>query len=136
MTREPSYEGGCACGATRFRVSGPGTSLCICHCTSCRRASGAPCVAWGTFDPARFELTRGHLAQYASSRPVVRGFCPRCGSALTYRHRERPQEIDVALASLDDPAALVPEYHIWVSERLPWVVPGDGLPQYPKWRSG
>jgi hypothetical protein len=87
-------------------------------------------VAWGSFDAACFELTRGRLAQVASSQPVVRGFCPRCGCALTYRHRDRPGEVDVTLASLDDPAALAPERHIWVSEKLPWLKLGDGLPQH------
>jgi hypothetical protein len=66
---------------------------------------------------------------------VTRGFCPRCGTALTYAHRGRPEELDLTIASLDEPGALAPECHIWVSQRLPWVVLGDGLPQYEEWRT-
>jgi hypothetical protein len=128
-----TLEGGCLCGSTRFRVSGPATNPSYCHCRSCRLAAGAPCVAWATFPEAGFRITRGELAQYASSAKVLRGFCAACGSAISYRHRDRPDELDVTLATLDDPGAVVPEFHIWVSHKLPWVVLGDGLPQFPEW---
>ena len=129
-------EGGCLCGATRFRVSGPVTNLCCCHCRSCRLAAGAPFVAWGTFETARFGLLRGELARYRSSKSVVRSFCSTCGTALTYTHDARPGELDVALVTLDDPGALRPECHIWTSHKLPWVALGDGLPEHPEWRQG
>jgi len=54
---------------------------------------------------------------------------------MTYAHDKRPNEFDLAVATLDDPELLPPEYHIWVSDKLSWVVVGDGLPQYPRWRS-
>lgn len=132
---EPSWEGGCLCGATRFRASGSASSLCFCHCRSCRLASGAPFVPWGTFPRSGFEITSGKLTPYASSERVSRGFCSTCGTTLTYEHGTRPGEIDVALAALDDPT-LRPECHIWVSHKLPWVELGDGLPRYPEWRTG
>jgi hypothetical protein len=126
----PTYEGGCLCGAVRYRVAAPGTQLCFCHCRSCQRASGAPFVAWGTFPAAGFVIARGRIAEHASSLPVRRGFCATCGTPLTYRSRATPSEIDVTLASLDEPAALAPVAHIWVSHKLPWVTLGDGLPQH------
>ena len=129
-------EGGCLCGAVRYRVSGAATNLCYCHCRSCRGASGAHCVAWGTFDAARFELLRGELALHRSSERVLRGFCGACGTALSYRNEARPGELDLTLASLDDAAGLAPACHIWVSHRLPWVVLADGLPQFAEWRTG
>ena len=130
-----AYEGGCLCGATRYRAAGPAANRCYCHCRSCRGGAGAPYVAWATVPAAGFALTRGTLATYRSSEPVTRGFCPRCGTTLTYAQRERPEELDLTVASLDEPGALAPEYHIWVSQRLPWVVLGDGLPQYEEWRT-
>ena len=128
------FEGGCLCGATRYRAVGPATNHCCCHCRSCRGASGAPYVAWITVPAAGFSLTRGGLATFHSSEPVTRGFCQGCGTALTYAHRRRPAELDVTVATLDDPAAAPPEYHIWVSQQLPWVVLGDGLPRHQEWR--
>jgi hypothetical protein len=61
---------------------------------------------------------------------VWRGFCARCGTSLTYRHEVRATEIDVTLATLDDPTLLRPQTHVWVKDRLPWVAIDDQLPQY------
>jgi len=127
---EPLYLGGCLCGAVRYEVSGAVRSLCYCHCASCRRASGAPMVPWGTFDRERFRLTRGELREYRSSAEVTRGFCARCGSSLTYQHTARGKDIDVTLATLDAPERLAPEMHVWVGEKIPWVTINDQLPQF------
>jgi hypothetical protein len=126
------YAGGCLCGRVRYEARGEATNLCFCHCTSCRRATGAPMVPWGTFAAANFAIVQGRLAQFSSSPGVTRGFCAGCGTSLTYRRDDRGGEIDVTLASLDDPAALVPQMHIWVEDKPPWVVIDDGRPQYAK----
>jgi hypothetical protein len=125
------YAGGCLCGAVRYEASGPARNLCYCHCHSCRRAAGSPAVAWGTFARGGFRVTHGTLAEFHSSDPVQRGFCAACGSCLTYRHEARPAEIDVTLATLDEATQLVPQMHVWVADKLPWVRIADGLPQYP-----
>ncbi len=130
------YRGGCLCGAVRYEVSGSPHNLCYCHCESCRRAAGSPAVAWGTFERRGFRLTRGTLAEFRSSKPVVRGFCAGCGSCLTYRHEARPDEIDVTLATLDEVARLAPRMHVWVADKLPWVRIDDGLPQFPGTSAG
>lgn len=75
-------------------------------------------------------MTRGHLAEYRSAPAVLRGFCAQCGTSLTYRNERRAAEIDVTLASLDDPGALAPTMHVWVSDKLSWVSIGDRLPQF------
>jgi hypothetical protein len=87
-------------------------------------------VPWGTFAAARFTIVQGRLAEYGSSAGVTRGFCSGCGTSLTYRRHDRSAEIDVTLASLDDPAALVPEVHIWVEDKPPWVIIDDGRAQF------
>jgi hypothetical protein len=130
-----THQGGCLCGAIRWEARGEADSLCFCHCASCRRAAGASPVAWGTFQLRDFTITRGSLSLHISSPPVVRGFCAACGTALTYRHEDRPDAIDVTLASFDDPSAAKPECHIWVSDRVDWGPLADGLPQYAGWRS-
>ncbi len=129
------FEGGCLCGATRYRVSGEATSRCWCHCQSCRLASGSPFVAWVTFPATNFQLLQGDLASYRSSPPVLRGFCPTCGTALTYQSEDRAERLDVAVATLDDGSLLKPLYHIWVSDQVSWVSIDDGLPQFPEWRT-
>ena len=125
--------GGCLCGATRYRIAGTPTFAAYCHCQSCRRAGGAPYVAWGTFPKTRFAFVGSPPARYRSSAPVVRTFCATCGSPLTYEHSGRSEELDVTLASFDEPGAVTPTCHIWVAAKLPWVVLADGLPQFPEW---
>ena len=126
-----SYEGRCQCGAIRYRADAPVRNLCFCHCESCRRAAGASPVAWATVDHDRFATLTGAICEHASSPRVLRGFCARCGTTLTYRHAQRAGEIDFTLATLDDPSVLAPSVHIWVQDKLPWVSIDDGLPQYP-----
>jgi len=131
-----TLEGGCLCGRTRYRVSGTPQNLCFCHCTNCRRAAGAPLVAWGTFSRDGFQLLAGDAyVLHASSAQVQRGFCGHCGTSLSYAHAERDGEIDVTLVTLDDPARYEPECHIWVEDKLPWVRIEDGRPQYQRWRT-
>jgi hypothetical protein len=91
-------------------------------------------VPWGTFALRNFAIMRGQLAQYRSSPTVTRGFCAECGTSLTYCRDDRSEEIDVTLSSLDDPATLVPQVHIWVEDKLPWVTVADGCTQLPRFR--
>lgn len=122
--------GGCFCGSVRYAVSGSPLFLCVCHCTSCRRATGVPGVPWGTFADTNFTVLSGSLAIHESSRGVHRGFCRDCGTALTYAKATRPGEIDITLGSLDEPGTWPPAMHIWVRDKLPWVAIGDDLPQW------
>jgi len=131
-----AVEGGCLCGAVRYRASGESSHPSLCHCNSCRRAAGAPLVAWATFPPTQFAFTKGTPARYRSSPPVVRTFCPTCGTPLTYQHASFPNEIDVTIASLDDPSAFPPADHTWTSERIPWLELGDHLPRHERSRLG
>lgn len=124
------YAGGCLCGAVRYEITGAVSKPCFCHCVSCRRASGAPTVPWGTVVREALRLTRGRLTEYRSSPQVWRGFCARCGTSLTYRHEARSAEIDVTLVTLDDPTRVAPQMHVWVKDRLPWVAIGDSLPRH------
>ena len=127
---ESVYAGGCLCGAVRYEITGAVSNPCFCHCATCRRATGAPMVPWGTFVREAMRVTRGRLSEYRSSAQVWRGFCARCGTSLTYRHEARPAEIDVTLATLDDPTRLAPAMHVWVKDRLPWMSIGDSLPRH------
>lgn len=124
------WTGGCFCGEIRYAASGPARHRSLCHCTICRRTTGAPCVAWFTVDPAGFRYTRGTPARFQSSADAVRSFCPRCGAQLTFEDVRCPGEIDVTSASLDDPALAPPDKHIHAATQLGWLKFADGLPRY------
>jgi len=127
--------GGCACGAIRYEVKGTPYHRTLCHCADCRRAAGAPAVAWFSVHAGALALVRGEPALHRSSPPVERGFCGACGTQLTYRHDDYADEVDVTTCSLDDPEACAPEDHTFAARRLHWLRVADGLPAYPRTRS-
>ena len=128
-------EGGCCCGAVRYRIDGIPRRVTHCHCLHCRRTSGAPFLTWAEVSPAQFTYTSGKPRRYESRPTVTREFCGGCGTQLTYRTTEEPGAIDVTACSLDGPDALVPEDHVWNDRVLPWIDLADGLPRYGRGRN-
>ena len=127
----PSFaEGGCLCGGVRYRVSGLPTSSSVCHCRSCRLASGAPAVGWVVFDAKNFQLLQGHPAARHSSPPVVRSFCPRCGTPISYRHDSDPSVVELTTATLDHPELFPPTHEIWHEHKLTWMPVNSGIPHH------
>ena len=96
-------EGGCLCGAVRYRVSGEPAATTLCHCRSCRRASGGTNVAWAVFDHSAFEWLSGYPGAYSSSPGIEWLFCRDCGSLVGYRRSSRPDHMDITTGTLDDP---------------------------------
>jgi hypothetical protein len=127
-------QGGCLCGAVRYAVEGPPLSSGVCHCETCRRAASAPRLPFVGVLSAGFRFTRGLPVDYPSSPGVTRSFCGECGSPLTYRRSDAPDELDVMTVSLDDPNAVPPTFHVWVSEALAWDEIAGPLRQYPRGR--
>ena len=127
------YTGGCLCGAVRYRAA---------------RHRPRPVLLPLRVLPARGRLARravGHLraralpaaAGRAHRVPLLRpsvcaASAPPAAPRLTYRSENRPTEIDVTLGTLDEPTRLAPQMHVWVEDKLPWVMIADGLPQWPR----
>ena len=120
--------GGCLCGAIRYEIRGASSKPALCHCTSCRRSTGAPAVGWTTIRGADFSITAGEPALYRSSENVERSFCPNCGTHLTYGHQGEHGWVDVTICSMDDPEQMAPRDHVWASHRLSWMEHLDELP--------
>jgi len=121
-------EGGCFCGAIRYETAGRPAHRTICHCSICRRTTGAPLVAWFTVPRDALRIVAGTPASFGSSAKGTRTFCPRCGTQLTFQYADAPDEIDVTTCSLDDPGRVPPEDHTHASARVAWLALGDGLP--------
>jgi hypothetical protein len=118
--------GGCQCGAIRYRVEGELGRASICHCRMCQKAFGA---FYGPYVSARAEQvtwTRGQPKYFASSNVVRRGFCPECGTQLTFEGG--PKWFDFAIGTLDDPTEVRPTVQIGEESKLPWVDELGGLP--------
>jgi hypothetical protein len=129
-------EGGCLCGAIRYRVTGQSIARTLCHCRSCRLASGAPSVAWVVFRMSDFTFLSGEPTSFHSSPPVVRTFCGRCGTPLTYQRTSQPDTIDVTTVTLDVADQFAPTKEIWIEHKLAWERANEALPQYPRSSAG
>ncbi len=127
-----SIEGGCLCGATRYRATGKPYKSAYCHCEWCRSATGAPVSAWLMYDNHRIEFIKGNPKKYASSPGVLRGFCPDCGTPLWWEGKWHDIPIQmVTIGSLDDPELYPPDRHASCCEQLAWFEVADDLPRYP-----
>lgn len=115
-----SLEGGCLCTAVRYRVTGAPLMSGICHCRSCRKASGAPAVAWVTFEHKNFQLLSGTPRTFESTAGVFRTFCATCGTPLTYANDGSPATVDITTISLDEPELFPPTREGWLEHRLSW----------------
>jgi hypothetical protein len=129
-----ALEGGCLCGALRYRATRATEVPAFCHCRTCRKASAAPVVAWITVARDNFAFTQGQPRSYRSSEHVVHTFCPTCGTPLTYANDEYPAALDVTTTSLDEPERFPPRDHVWTSHAIPWLTLGDALPRHEKFR--
>jgi hypothetical protein len=119
-------EGGCACGAVRFRITGAPVRAGLCHCMTCRKAHAA---AYNPFVVYRRDqvVVTGELTTWESSACYERRFCPRCGSRVLGGHTQGG-EVELSLGSLDDVGQVEPQYESWTIRREPWL-PGLEVPQ-------
>jgi hypothetical protein len=129
---ESTMEGGCFCGRVRYRVDGAPLAATLCHCQSCRRATGGVNVAWAVFENANFALLSGDIAWHSSSPGIQWGHCASCGSLVLYRRDSRPDHTDVTTTTLDDPNAFPPTVEIWIENKLAWEQLNPALPNRPR----
>jgi hypothetical protein len=124
--------GACLCNSIAYEILHRMDDVVdYCHCQQCRRASGAPVVAWMQVAPARFRVTKGTAKPFASSAHSTRWFCPDCGAQI-YMTDNAGASVGITLGTLDTPDSVRPTVHGWESERLKWFHIADGLPRYPK----
>jgi hypothetical protein len=129
-----ALQGGCQCGAIRYKVTGEPVYVALCHCDDCRKSSGAPMTGWSAFAEGDVTLLTGEPRAFSSSEHAVRSFCPTCGTGLFYRNPVvLPGIIDVQAATLDDPAALPPQIHVQTAERIGWMAQIDALPAFARY---
>jgi hypothetical protein len=126
-----TLDGGCHCGAIRYRLYGAPTSSSICFCRSCRLSSGAPLVGWLTVPVESLEWLTEHPKHYASSPGVTRTFCSTCGTPLSYRHDDSPATIDLTTVTLDRPEDVAPTHETWLSDKLSWATSDKELQHWP-----
>ena len=123
-------EGGCACGAVRYRLASDPLIVHCCHCLSCQRQTGSAFVINVLIETERVELLAGE--PQSVDVPRDRGKqriwrCPSCQVAL-YSQYTSPRVRFVRAGTLDDPASVAPDVHIYTRSKLPWVTLPESVP--------
>ena len=121
--------GRCYCGLTRITARCAPQVITYCHCTDCRRASGAPVSVFAAFssEDVTFEPSLGVPASAAPS--AKRWFCSGCGSSVASQYDYLPGQIYVAVGLLDQAAELAPQGHAHFDQALSWLHVADDLPK-------
>jgi hypothetical protein len=125
--------GGCLCGGVRYEVTGPFLRSSHCHCSRCRRHSGAAVCTQGRVRREHFRLLRGAelIRNYREPGHASKAFCSVCGSSLFGGTWPDGPEVSIRLGSLDGDPGIRPQFHTFVDSRAPWDEITDDLPRYP-----
>jgi hypothetical protein len=123
--------GGCLCGALRFALHGPLPPVGMCHCSKCRRVSGAASNAILNVRAERFEWLAGedHWREFRVASGWGSFFCPTCGSPAPHRLAGGKRVLVPAGTLDEDPGPRVAG-HIFVGSKASWDVIGDDGPQF------
>lgn len=125
-------EGGCLCGAVRYRVVGRPQRVVHCHCRFCQRSSGGASVVECFFDDGALTVLAGEPLVYdhrseGSGRLLHLSFCSRCGTKLFSSMERYPGTIAVLAGTFDDPEWFEPaedlRYVFLSSARAGTVIP-------------
>ena len=128
--------GGCMCGAVRYELKSDPFDCGWCHCRTCQLESGAPAMAFASVRNGDWRITDGadKAKRIRSSSFAERLFCGECGTPLAIDYDIQPETFDFSVVTLDDSAAIAPEFHIFWGSKVPWFNPADDLPRHDKFR--
>ena len=130
MTPETLIEGGCLCGCNRYKIAGKPYATGYCHCTMCRRTSGAPVTAWLSVEKGRFSWRQSNNREFRSSLNVSRFSCSVCGAQMLFKDDRFPNLVSVQIGTLDNASKYAPQFHIYYDDRVTWLEINDDLPKF------
>jgi hypothetical protein len=126
-------EGGCLCGAVRFRARGEPSRTVVCHC---QRATGSALGLWPTYaqDNVRLEgeLSFHEHRSDESGRWIRLNFCPRCGTTVTSAFEMGPGEVAILGGTFDDTKWLRVDRHVWTRSKQHWLPLPEGASVFEK----
>lgn len=123
---DEKLEGGCACGKVRYRLAGEPMFVNCCHCTSCQTQTGSAFAINALYESDRVVPTQGApepvMAATESGQGQQIWRCPDCNVALWSNFGVVGEKVRfVRVGTLDHPASVPPDIHIYTRSKLPWV---------------
>ena len=123
MSISPGQEGGCQCGAVRYRLLRAPEALYACHCRDCQKQSSSAfgMSMWVEHDAIEFHGTapRIYRTRGGSGHPKHCAFCGECGTRLYHTGGGGREMLSVKAGSLDDTSGLAPTCHLWTRSAQP-----------------
>ena len=126
-------EGGCSCGAVRYRLASEPLFTHCCHCLNCQRQTGSAFVLNLLIEADRVELLAGEPQPVdvprggGKSQRIFR--CPVCQVAV-FSQYGRPAIRFVRAGTLDDPSGVRPDVHIYTRSKVGWVELPEDVPAF------
>lgn len=123
----------CLCGAVALTLPDQFDYMGNCHCSECRKFSGADYTSVGGLDGDKVTIAKGSeaIGRYQKSDETSLAFCRHCGSSL-FSQKRSTGKINLRLGILDEAPSQKPAFHIFVGSKAPWHEIGDDLPQFPE----
>lgn len=125
----PPVTGRCYCGKTSFSSSKPPQVVVYCHCSDCKRLTGAPVAAFAAFADGDVTFSPDEGRQVSIIEGCTRSFCTSCGSNLTGRYEYLPGQIYIAVGLIDQADDFPPSVHAHYSGKYKWLHLEDDLPK-------
>jgi hypothetical protein len=129
-----TFDGGCSCGAVRYRLTSRPMFTNCCHCLDCQKQTGGAFAINAMIETSRIEMLAGEPVVIEMPSPSGRGHevhrCPKCDVALWSNYGRRTWMRFVRVATLDEPHAIRPDAHIFTRSRVPWVKLPDDTPAF------
>ena len=102
--------GGCACGRIRYTARVSDDDAYLCHCRMCQRSTGSVSIAFKNVKAA--DVTWETEPDWYDSSPIAqRPFCSTCGTSFGFRFKEGSENMDLTVASFDEPSRFKPRHH-------------------------
>ena len=130
-------KGSCLCGGIRFEIDSV-RWLTDCHCSNCRKPTGAAFGSYVHVEESKFRLLSGKdlIQQFESAPGSFSAFCGTCGSIAPGKAPYLPTTVSIPAGWLDDDPGVRPRLHVFAGSKAPWWDITDGLPQHETWMSG
>ena len=120
--------GGCACGKVRYRVAIADDEAYLCHCRMCQRATGSVSIAFKNVKAG--DVAWDRAPDWFDSSPIAaRPFCASCGTSLGFKFKQGSENMDLTVASFDDPSRFKPHHHFGAESLHRAWLNTEGLPE-------
>ena len=133
---EQIFEGGCACGKTRYQVIKNPMFVHCCHCHLCQQQTGSAFILHAFLEPENIKIISSNLTTHnmpagSGQRHIVKR-CAHCATGIISHYGPKDTLSIIKVGTLDDPNLMPPDAHVFTKDKLDWVTLPKGIPSFEK----